>query len=355
MHQAGHRSTCSTEILQGKHMKKSLIALAVLAASGAALAQSSVTLYGRIDTSVGSIKDQGSASADKKATTKVFNGGEAGLTSPRWGMRGTEDLGGGLKAGFQLENRFDSDTGLNKTDSGKPSQFFRGASFVSLSGGFGEVRLGRGTTVFDDVRALSISSSVFDSAFTPASNGVFGSGGDYTSRLDNKITYLSPNMGGFYVGVDFAPDEDAAKKADSMAFKAGYRAGPLHVALGYQDEKTSANYTGLSGSYDFGVASVSAGFNMRDADTGGAEDTEYTVGVNLPFGAVALSAGYANSKTEVGSTTTLKSSGFGLGATYSLSKRTRAYVGYRSVERKNAAGVKTRDETLYAAGIRHDF
>lgn len=330
-------------------MKKSLIALAVLAASGATMAQSSVTLYGRIDTSVGSIKDTGSASADKKAVTKMFSGGDGGLTSPRWGMRGSEDLGGGLKANFQLESRFFSDVGT------LDGVQFKGASWVGLSGGFGTLRFGRGTTVYDDVRALSISSNVFDSAFTPTNNGVYKSGGDYASRFDNMVTYLTPSMGGFYAGLDFSLDESATTKADKLAFKAGYKAGPLHVALGYQDEKTSAEYTGLSGAYDFGVASVSAGFNMRDADTGGAEDTEYTVGVNVPFGAVAVSAGFASSKTEVGSSTTGKASGFALGATYALSKRTKAYAGFRSVEVKNAAGTKTKDETLYAFGVRHDF
>lgn len=330
-------------------MKKSLIALAVLAASGAALAQSSVTLYGRIDNSVGSIKDSAAAAPNNKAVTKMFADGKANLTASRWGMRGTEDLGGGLKAGFVVESRFFSDTGA------LDGVQFKGASFLSLAGGFGEVRLGRSTTVYDDVRVVSYASNVFDSGFTPASNGVFSSGGDYNSRFDNKITYLSPNMGGFYAGVDFALDEDAATKADKMALKAGYRAGPMHVALGYQDEKTIAKYTALSGQYDFGMASVSAGYNMRDSHTSAAEDTEFTVGVNVPFGSVALSAGYANSKTEVGSSTTAKASGFGLGATYALSKRTRAYVGYRAIEVKNGAGTKTKDETLYAAGIRHDF
>jgi len=332
-------------------MKKSLIALAVLAASGAALAQSSVTLYGRVDTSVGSIKDSTKTPPNNSAVTSMFSDGKANLTASRWGMRGSEDLGGGLKAGFQLEQRFFSDTGA------LDGVQFKGASFLSLSGGFGEVRLGRSTTVYDDIRALSYASNVFDSGFTPASNGVFSSGGDYNSRFDNKITYLSPNMGGFYVGVDFAPDEKAGVKEDKMALKAGYRAGPMHFALGYQDEKTIADYTALSGSYDFGVASVSAGFNMRDAKTGGAEDTEYTVGVNVPFGAVALSAGYASSKTKkaVDPTKNVKASGFGLGATYALSKRTRAYVGFRSIEAKSNIGTKTKDETLYAAGIRHDF
>ncbi len=333
-------------------MKKSLIALAVLAASGAAMAQSSVTLYGRIDTSVGSIKDQGSAATSKTSVTKMFSGGDAGLTSPRWGMRGSEDLGGGLKANFQLEQRFFSDSG--EIDGVQ----FKGASWVGLSGGFGELKFGRSTTVYDDVIALSVSSSVFDSAFTPTGNGVYkakGGAGSYTSRFDNKVTYLSPNFGGIYAGVDYAFDEDAVVKADKLAIKAGYKAGPLHVALGYQDEKTVAEFMALSASYDFGMASVSAGFSTTDAeDATKGEDTEYTVGVNVPFGAFAVSAGFASSKTEK-ATSNVKSSGFGLGATYALSKRTKAYAGYRAVEIKNAAGTKTKDETLYAVGIRHDF
>ena len=78
-------------------MKKSLIALAVLAASGAAMAQSSVTVYGRVDLSVGSLKE-----LDKGSQTKLFNGGDGGLTTSRLGFRGSEDLGGGLKAKFKV-------------------------------------------------------------------------------------------------------------------------------------------------------------------------------------------------------------------------------------------------------------
>jgi predicted porin len=330
-------------------MKKSLIALAVLAASGAAMAQSSVTLYGRIDTAVGSIKDKGSSAANRSSITKMFQGGDAGLTTSRWGLRGTEDLGGGLKASFKLENRFNPDEGTSQ------DPFFKGESSLSLSGGFGELKFGRSTTQYDDVIALSSSSSVFDSAFTPSTNGVYKSGGDYSSRFNNKITYNLPNLGGIYGGVDFAFDEDATKKADQMALKLGYKAGPMNVALGYQDEKTVASYTALSGAYDFGVASVSGGYVMRDSKTNANEDTEFALGVNVPFGAVAVSAGFASSKTEAGSATVGKASGFAFGATYALSKRTKAYAGYRAVQVKNAAGTKTKDETLYSVGLRHDF
>lgn len=326
-------------------MKKSLIALAVLAASGAALAQSSVTLYGRIDTSIGSIDELG-----KDSVTKMFNGGEAGLTTSRWGFVGSEDLGGGLKAMFKLENRFDSDDGESQTP------FFKGESTVGLSGGFGSLKLGRSTTVYDDVIALSSSSSVFDSAFTPATNGVYKSGGDYSSRFDNKIAYEMPAMGGIYAGLNYAMDEDATAKKDMFGFKVGYKAGAFNVALGYQDEKgIDTTFTALSGSYNFGVASLSAGYVSRSGTATTGDDDEYTIGVNVPFGAFNVSAGYAASKTKVAGATSAEASGFGLGATYSLSKRTRLYAGYRAHEIENGAGVTTTDTTVYAVGVRHDF
>lgn len=84
----GRREPASRQISTGNHHEKSLIALALLTASGAALTQSPVTLSGRIDASVGSIKDTGSSSTDKKATTKMFSGNDGGLTSPRGACAG---------------------------------------------------------------------------------------------------------------------------------------------------------------------------------------------------------------------------------------------------------------------------
>lgn len=326
-------------------MKKSLIALAVLASTGTAMAQSSVTLYGRVDVSVGSIKE-----LNKGTISRINDGGNQGLTTSRWGMRGSEDLGGGVKASFQLENRFDADNGVSQ------SPTFKGASWVGLSGDFGDVRLGRSTTVYDDVRALSYTSNVFDSAFSPADNGVFASGSDYNKRWDNKITYIAPAMGGVYAALDYSFDEEANVNKDKMALKLGYKDGPLNVALGYQDEKTLSKHTMVAGSYDLGVVSLSGGFNKRSGSTAAlGDDNEFTVGVNMPLGAFAVSAGYANSKTKVNGATTLKTNGFALGGTYALSKRTKLYAGYRAIDTKNATGVKTADSKLYAVGVRHDF
>lgn len=330
-------------------MKKSLIALAVLAASGAAMAQSTVTIYGRLDASVGT-QDTGAGS-----DSKMFTGGNVGLTTPRLGFKGSEDLGGGLKANFQLEQRIDLDTGALQAPS------FKGASTLGLSGGFGEVRAGRMTTVYDDVRALSNSRNLFDSnGFTPTGavfktvSGTKTKNADYSSRFNSQIRYDMPNMGGVYGGVSYAFEQTAAAGDTMTGLMLGYKAGPLNVALGYQDEKTKQKYTTLAAAYDMGSFAVSAGYNVRKAAVAtNGKDDEYNLGVEVPVGAFKLSAGYAYSKTK-NVAALAKSSGFGFGSTYALSKRTRVYAGYSKVEEKTA-GVVTGENTILAMGVRHDF
>jgi len=324
-------------------MKKNLVALAVLAASGAAMAQSSVTLYGIVDANISSVKELG-----KARESRLADGGDSGLKNSRWGIRGTEDLGGGLKAYFKLESRFNVDSGTVQDPQ------FKGETSVGLAGGFGDVKLGYGSTMLDDVRGVSFSSNVFDSAFSPADNGVYKSGGDFTKRATNQLRYETPTFGGFYAGLGYVASDVDAK--DLTSVKLGYKAGPLHVAYALQDEKgKSAKYNALSASYDLGVVSLSGGYQNRKGSAATGKDDEYTFGVNVPLGAFAVSVGYASSKTKIAGVTTAKAAGLGLGATYTLSKRTRLYAGYRQYDVKNAAGVKTADNKLYAMGVRHDF
>lgn len=326
-------------------MKKSLIAMAMLAATGSTMAQSSVTIYGRVDLSVGAEKNLG-----EKSKTKMFQGGAGGLTTSSLGFLGSEDLGGGMSAKFKLEQRINPDTG----DLQSPS--FKGESTVGLSGGFGSVKMGRSTTVYDDIYALANSNNVFDSAFTASSNGVYSSGGDYISRYNSQIRYETLNLGGFYGGVSYAFEQTSGKKDTMSGFMAGYKNGPMNVGLGYQNEKGSANkYTALSGAYDFGMAALSGGYSSRKGSDAKGDDTEFTVGVTVPVGAFKVSGGFASSKTKIGGSTAAKASGFALGATYSLSKRTRLYAGLRDFTVENGAGVKSKDNTLYAMGVRHDF
>lgn len=326
-------------------MKKSLIALAVLAASGAAMAQSSVQLYGIVDAFVGTTQDT-IKTPGSKSQTVVESGG---LKSSRWGMRGTEDLGGGLKAGFKLEQRFKTDTGaLDGVN-------FKGESSINLSGNFGTVALGRMGTPYDDLRGKT--NPIADTNISPVGDTIKNAKVDYTDKTDNTVAYVSPTFNGFSGAVAVSLGENKTNVADATShtsLKLQYANGPLLVGYAHQalQAATGADtkYNLVAGSYDFGVAKLSAGYNK--GERAGSEDQEYQVGVSAPFGATTVYFGYANGKQENNAGVTLEErSGFNLAATYALSKRTTAYAGYKSYELKNSKV----ENTVYGVGVRHVF
>ncbi len=327
-------------------MKKSIVALAALAsltAVGTAAAQSSVTLYGRMDASIGSER------VDDVSTTKLYSGN---LTTSRLGFRGSEDLGGGLKANFQLE------AALSVDDGTAGSLRFNRASWVGLSGGFGAVRAGLLDSAYKDIFDMGNSNNVFDSNFTPT-NVAYTGVGNYTSRPSNHIRYDSPRFGGFSGGVSIALDETAGVSNDANAFNLRYRAGPLDVGLALQKQKNSVvaderDYRVIAAAYDFGVVRLSGQYQVAEQGNG-LEDNEYAIGVTMPLGAFELSAGYAMGKSELSGATTAEGKAFAFGATYALSKRTKLYGGYLDGEVENGVGAVTTDRRLFALGVRHDF
>jgi predicted porin len=242
-------------------MKKSLIALAVMAASGAAMAQSNVTLYGIVDLWVGSVED----GLNAKSVTKLDSGG---VNGSRWGLKGSEDLGGGLKAVFKIESGFSADTGVGK---GGPNR----QSYVGLEGGFGTVTFGNVWTAMDDI--VGASNSGFDSALS-ASNNVLVVNSIYASNPGNSIKYVSPSFGGFSAGFTHSlkeggavADDPATVDVDESAghdgitdFSVSYGAGPIAANFSYQIKKNfeaagvDQKFTALNGSYDLGMAKLLA-------------------------------------------------------------------------------------------------
>lgn len=337
--------------------------MAVLAASGAAMAQSSVTMYGVADVWLGSVNvDNGTTST---RTTKLDTGGAA---STRWGIMGTEDLGGGLKANFKMEQGVALDTGV--------AAGFSRQAYVGFSGGFGEVRLGHTTTAFDDVSGAS--DAVFDSDLSPMNGAdaysnvpaVFNSV-RYTSRPTNMIYYKSPTMGGFGGALSYGLDEAPTGGTTNTSLNLTYGAGPLAAQFGYQVQSTDGQasdikFTRLGASYDFGVAkakmvlgsvknqaivgAVSAGTYMNGADT-----TEYLVGVDVPVGAaLTISAAYAKSDDNVTAGDTTRS-GASIGALYSLSKRTSLYGGYKAMKYDFTGATPDTTVSILAVGVLHKF
>lgn len=328
-------------------MKHSLIVLAVLASAGSALAQSNATLYGRIDTSLGTEKINGASS------TQVFSGR---LSTSRIGLRGTEDLGGGLKANFNLEGTLASDSGIVGGGNG----FFDRQSWVGLSGGFGALKAGRSDTAFDDIRDLAVVHDLWDSEFSPPKIAYTAGVGDYSSRASNMLRYDTPSWGGFSAGVSYGLDEDETQDRNVTAWNLRYRSGPLDVGLASQEQEHEATpgsareYLALSASYRFDALRLSGGWQQSE-NAAGTEDDEYSLGIAVPFGAFEVSAGYAWSKAETAGAISAKGKAFAVGGTYSLSKRTRLYAALLDGEVENGAGAVTTDRRLFAMGVRHDF
>lgn len=343
-------------------MKKSLIALAVLAASGAALAQSSVTVYGRLDASVGSEKIGAPGVA---SISKLYSGN---LTTSRLGFRGVEDLGGGLKAIFTIE------TGLN-IDAPSASSLGDRAAFVGLTGGFGTVKLGRHDTSFDDIRDLMVSSNVWDSGVFATTETVVGTGAgstgnngvggirDYGDRASNQIRYESPSFGGVSFGLSHGFDETANVSNDVSAFNIRYKAGNLDVGAAYQENAqenalgvltTTNKHSTVAAAYNFGAFRVSGGWNQAKT-TANLKANTYTIGANAPVGAWDFSLGYSTGKAKLNGTTTEKGDAFSAGVVYNMSKRTRLYGLLTNGDIENGAGVKQRQRDIYAVGVAHVF
>jgi predicted porin len=332
-------------------MKKSLLALAALTAfAGVASAQSSVTLFGIVDLAARSVKN-GNAGSIKSLSSN-------GQVSSRLGLRGVEDLGGGLRAGFWIEGDLAGDTG-NAT-----GQTWQRRSTVSLIGSFGEVRLGRdynpvfNTFVSHDPFAYVgvASSGNLRSRFyaTPVGNTALA------ARNDNSISYFLPEMGGLYGQVMIAAGENA-RGNKYTGFRLGYAAGPLNFsgAFGKADKTggmvDDATSLVFGGSFNAGFATFHASYEQADYST--TKRKLATVAAVVPTGTGAFKAQYAKA---TGATL------IGLGYVQGLSKRTSVYTNFGRVANKGAnvytaspsgpAGMRAgQTSTGYDFGIRHDF
>jgi predicted porin len=276
-----------------------------------------VTLYGIADVVI---------HKDKGVSAKMTNGGVSGS---RLGFKGTEDLGGGLKANFVLEQGVDLTSG---TAAG-----FNRQAYVGVSGGFGEVKLGNVFTAYDDISGAT--NPGFDSKLS-VENSIWASTG-YNSNPGSNIYYASPSFGGISGAVSYALN---GTKQDVISFHVKYEGGPVYVGFAYQDDADRIGgdkFTRLNASYDLGVAKLLAGYGkVKNADV-----TEYSIGADVPLASnLTLSGGYASSENKAG----VRASGFNIVAAYSLSKRTTVYGGY--LDTKNG-GVDTR----FGAGIKHTF
>ncbi|PTT80452.1 porin [Pelomonas sp. HMWF004] len=358
-------------------MKKALIALAVLGLTGgAAVAQSSVTLFGILDANARYVKFNGKS-------LKLL--GTDGLNSSRLGVRGVEDLGNGLKAGFWLESAVNPDTGTVDN-----SRFWGRRATVSLMGEFGEVRLGRAKT------SARLHIDDFDPTSTTGLGNVaavystLGSNADTLNRADNMVSYFLPgNLGGVYGSVDIAAGEGSnvnlaptaangvtAGGKKLMSGRIGYKQGPINVAVALANTTGVANakykLTSIGGAYDLGIVRPSVNYSQTKFLN--REQKIWTFAVTAPLGTQGqLWASYTDSKANTGAETTVTgytrigdATLIAAGYIHNLSKRTALYTTVARLENKGAGTFQLNSFTLAGmaaggsqggvdVGIRHSF
>jgi predicted porin len=340
---------------------KKYATLALLAAlSATAAAQSSVTLFGIVDVGVRRVEN---------GDNSVYSLSSNGANTSRIGLRGTEDLGDGLKAGFWLESGLHPDTGTT-SDS---TRFWNRRSTVSLSGSFGELRLGRDKTptytVVDDFDPFGTSGVGAGDKFLSK----LGSTADTNVRADNMAQYVLPaSLHGVYGGLAVAAGEGATGKKYAGG-RLGYADGPVNVSLAYGTTTVAPNAAGedklkfvvAGGSYDFGV--VRALGYVDEQKYGSAKLDVINLGAHIPMGSGTLRVGYANANAKGPGIDDNDATQFAVGYLYDLSKRTSLYGTVAKVNNKGRAAFvvdanpalanpnPAKDSTGYELGIRHRF
>lgn len=347
-------------------MKKSLVALAALAFVGVASAQSSVTLYGVLDVGFGKVKggkwgiNNGEGIALPSTGTVNPTTKDGFNSTSVIGFRGSEDLGGGLKANFNLQSG-----GIDLSAGGTPLNFTREA-WVGVSGGFGDVLFGTSASVGAktmgqfDFNGTSASSALANAGVT----AVTWNGG---SRRNNQVQYTTPNFGGFVgrAGLTLKGDSTnngfavPAGNKDRFTLGLGFANGPLSIAATMESAATAAQRThyAVGASFDLGVAKLGATYIRRETVAAG---KGYSLGVTAPIGAFYVGAQYArNSDTNVKATE--------LFAGYRLSKRTKLYADYGSIRgvaavaavaptaTTNGTNARPANPNMIGVGIVHTF
>ena len=336
--------------MQVKHLVAALLATLPLAAS----AQSSVTVYGVADAAL-SKEDTGAANGKR---TVVNSGNQS---SSRFGLRGAEDLGNGLKASFNIEAGYAIDTGAGD------SALFGRRSVVGLEGGFGSLMVGREYTPIADVAKET---DVLGQGFYGSNLNSFTTG-KLTRRISNSVNYKTPSMGGFKLSAAYGAGETSTGPSlDIMGFAAEYKAGELYVGVGYHSVERLASGDDkeliVGAGYKFGAFEIKG--NYMEADPTGANNQyeQINLGVAYTMDANKFFLNYQTNELETGA----KGKGFGAAYSYNLSRRTNVYVSYaklrnnsKAVFGMNAAGANVTppatalgaDPSAFAVGVRHSF
>ena len=369
-------------------MKKNLIALAVFSAfSGAALAQSNVTLYGIIDMNY----QYNDPSASNVSSTRGINSGHQ--SGSRWGVRGSEALSPNLNAVFTLEGGYSGDTGAlgqnTAACTGAPvtapcggatvNRLFGRQVWAGLSGGWGTVVAGRVATFSSGTGSFDMYGNT-DPFLTGWGDSSLSFSSARAVRLDNSILYSSPTFGGFKFGIGHSFNASGGEIAgsgnnvDTTFTGASFAAGPFFGVVtwdrfdipGAPDNQTNLQ---LGLTFDLKFVKLHGAYAKEDNQrvfnvvgiTSGADADAWMGGVTIPLLGGSLLASYTRydgDRVQLTPTTfderDLKT--LAIGYAYPLSRRTNLYINWSRANAENTINNSaTLDRKQYTAGVRHLF
>jgi len=324
-------------------MNKKLIALAIAGATvaPAAMAQTAnpVTLYGRVYATFESVEAKGGASP-------VARRNRVADQASYLGVRGTEDIGGGLKAFFQLETAFSPES--NQT------VFANRNSAIGLQGGFGSILMGRWDT------PMKVTQTAVDPWGDLTNGDITGAGldqGNFSRREQNSVQYWSPNMAGFSVRLQYTANEGKTSAINPSVHGASlaYSKGPLYAAIAYEKHKDVATVAGqnlsedglaIAASYQFGPAKISGQFGRYERDNS-AEDESFMIGLDWKFGKHVLLYSFQHAELDNSSAECDMNS---IGYRYDFSRRTFFIASYTKVDNENGMNCNFGSNPIGAAG-----
>src|ERR1700743_2308905 len=335
-------------------MKKSLLALAVLTAvSGAASAQSSVTLYGKVD--LGLVLDSGGRGGQFVRIDSGVTGGS------RIGFKGVEDLGDGMKAAFQLETGYcaDSAQGAPNFCTGS-NQFMGRQAHGDLTGAFGAISAGRQYSLgFNNLSTID----PFGTGFAGQVNNTVDPSG---IRLNNSVTYSTPSISGVTGSVELALGEQTGNWQANRETGAGltYASGPAYAGFTYYNVDDANGNTArknylLGGTYDFGVVKIHA---LVQKSTGNAslDVLDLMGGVTIPVAGGSVLASYIHHNDRTSADRDANQ--IGIGYLYPLSNGTTIYPAYARIQNQHGAAFTVNNATdtgtgnkAFNLGVVHNF
>ncbi|MDB5959447.1 MAG: hypothetical protein JWP59_741 [Massilia sp.] len=343
---------------------RAIAAIAVLAAAPLlATAQSNVTIYGVLDAAL-SKEDTGAPNGKK--TLQLNSGNQS---SSRFGFRGTEDLGGGLKAIYNLEAGYALDTGVGD------AALFGRRSVVGLESAYGTLTIGR---EYSPIAAIAAASDPFGQGFYGSNLSAFGATGRLTRRLSNSVNYKSNPYSGFSLLAAYAAGEQSSPAvpvtADSLNLRgiAGqYTNGGLYVGLGNHEYNRllagKDKETAFGAAYKFGDFEVKGGYLAADPTGANNKFEQINIGATYTMAANKFFVTYQQNKVELNNA---KGNAVALAYTYNLSKRTNLYASYAKLDNNNAGvfGLNSSstnvtppttapgsDPSALSVGVRHAF